>query len=78
MKNIPLVFVLFTNFALTACKKDPGMPPFKFYEGIGTLSVGQSGLFYLKDTKDNVNLTNLIYRKVRNIIDQIFRSNFLI
>ena len=28
-------------------------------------------VFYLKDTKDNVNLPNLIYRKVRNIIDQI-------
>lgn len=29
-------------------------------------------VFYLKDTKDNiVNITNFIYRKVRNIIDQI-------
>ncbi len=26
------------------------MPPFKFYDGIGILTVGQSGLYYLKDT----------------------------
>lgn len=50
MKNISLLFIVLISFGLSACKKDPPMPPFKFFDGIGTLSVEQSGLFYLKDT----------------------------
>lgn len=50
MRNSSLSLILLISFSLSACKKDPPMPPFKFYDGIGTLSVGQSGLFYLKDT----------------------------
>ena len=51
MRNSSLSLILLISFSLSACKKDPPMPPFKFYDGIGTLSIGQSGLFYLKDTK---------------------------
>ncbi len=50
MRNSSLSLILLISFSLSACKKDPPMPPFKFYDGIGTLSIGQSGLFYLKDT----------------------------
>lgn len=56
MKNISLLFIFLISIALSACKTDPPIPPFKFYEGIGTLSVGQSGLFYLKDTTEPIEL----------------------
>lgn len=56
MKNTFLLFIILVSVALSACKKDPPIPPFKFYDGIGTLSVGQSGLFYLKDTIEPIEL----------------------
>ncbi len=56
MKKASISFILLISIALSACKKDPPIPPFKFYEGIGTLSVGQSGLFYLKDTTEPIEL----------------------
>ena len=56
MKKASISFILLISLALLACKKDPPIPPFKFYEGIGTLSVGQSGLFYLKDTTEPIEL----------------------
>lgn len=56
MKKASISFILLISLALLACKKDPGMPPFKFYDGVGTLSVGQSGLFYLKDTTEPIEL----------------------
>ncbi len=40
-----LIFLIF-SFVISSCKKDPPIPPFRFYQGQGILSVGQSGLFY--------------------------------
>lgn len=56
MKTFSFSLIILLGFALTACKKDPPIPPFKFYDGVGTLSVGQSGLFYLKDTTEPIEL----------------------
>ncbi len=51
---ISLLLVSFTFFV--SCKKDPIKPALKFPDGKGSLSVGQTGLFYMKGDQNPIRL----------------------
>ncbi|MCC6720661.1 MAG: hypothetical protein IT243_00550 [Bacteroidia bacterium] len=40
------LFIINIFLIVSGCKEDPAQPVLKFYEGKGTLGIGQSGYFY--------------------------------
>ncbi|NUM32116.1 MAG: hypothetical protein HUU47_07305 [Bacteroidetes bacterium] len=38
------------------CKEDPPIPELKFYEGKGTLAIGQTGLYYSKNDSEPIKI----------------------
>ncbi len=52
--SISLFLILLTFFV--SCKKDPIKPALRFPDGKGILSVGQTGLFYMKGDQNPIRL----------------------